>query len=70
MSKTTVEYECNVTEFHCVPPSKIVHNNFILGEKAVVISFCNMNEEPVHTSEMSKEDAIRLANLILNHYKQ
>jgi hypothetical protein len=69
MSKKRIEYECNATQIHCMPPAKIVHNNFILGEEAVVISFCNMNEDPVYTSEMSKEDAVRLANLILNHYK-
>ena len=67
--KIRVELEYNATEIHCFPKKRIVTNNFTLNPEAMKISFCNMNEDVVHFSEMSKEDAIRLAKSILNNYK-
>lgn len=64
-----IELEYNATEFHCMPEKRIVTNNFTLNPEAMQISFCNMNEDVVYFSEMSKEDAISLANKILNNYK-
>jgi predicted transcriptional regulator len=60
--------ECNATEYNVLPPKENEKNIFAITEKAVVISFCDSKEKVIEQSEISSEDAIKLAKFILQYY--
>jgi hypothetical protein len=67
---TTILFECNVTEFDIIPKKENDEISFALNEKAMVINFMDTKKQSILMhSEMDKEDAIRLAQLILFNYK-
>ena len=67
---TTILFECNVTEFDIMPKKENDEICFALNEKAMVINFMDTKKQSILMhSEMDKEDAIRLAKLILFNYK-
>lgn len=67
---TTILFECAVTEFDIIPKKENDEICFALNEKAMVINFMDTKKESILMhSEMDKEDAIRLAQLILFNYK-
>jgi hypothetical protein len=63
-----VQLECEVTEFNVMPDEENEKNIFYFHEKSLVISFANKDEEVISQSEISREDTIRLAKLILHLY--
>lgn len=60
-------FECDVTEFNIIPPEDNSANCFSINEKCLIINL--MDDENIYTqTEISKEDAIKLAKLILFVY--
>jgi len=60
-------FECEVTEFDIMSEEENRNNSFSINEKCLVINL--MDDEIIwHQSEISKEDAIKLAKLILFVY--
>lgn len=65
----TILFECDVTEFDITPKKDNDEICFALNKKAMVINFMNTQEDSIlMQSEIEKEDAIRLAKLILFNY--
>lgn len=64
----TIIFDCYVQEYHCVTHDENNENSFAISDKGVVINFMG-NEKPLMQSEISKEDAIKLAKLILFTYE-
>jgi hypothetical protein len=65
----TILFECDVTEFDIVPNKQNDEICFALNQKAMVINFMDTNKKSILMhSEIDKEDAIRLAKLILFNY--
>ena len=63
-----VLFECNVTEFNIIPPEDNSANCFSINEKCLIINL--MDDDIIwHQSEISKDDAIKLAKLILFVYE-
>jgi hypothetical protein len=63
-------YECEVTEFDTLPPKNNDQNTFAMNKEALVISMCASKKGEVITqTEISREDAVELAKLILNIYE-
>lgn len=58
-------FEASVTEYSCIPPIDNEINTFSIDEKSMVISFLDENEVVLTQSEISIEDAKKLARLIL-----
>jgi len=61
--------ECPVTEYNSIPPEKNTENVFSLNEKSMIISFMNDKEKIIMQSEISAEDALRLARMIVYFYE-
>ena len=61
---STILFECDATEYACIPPEDNDINSFSINEKSLVISFC-VEGNVLLQSEISIEDARRLAKLIL-----
>lgn len=67
----TILFECDVTEFDIVPKKENDEICFALNEKAMVINFMDTrNNAILMHSEIEKNDAIRLAKLILFNYNE
>jgi hypothetical protein len=66
---SSITYECNVTQFDVIPPKENNENIFVLNPKCLIINFMD-NEVIMLQSEIEKEDAIKLAKLILFTYNQ
>jgi hypothetical protein len=66
---SNINFECNATEFDCVPYPDNDKNVFAINEKALIINIMNDEEIMVQT-EISKADAYRLARLILLVYEK
>lgn len=65
----TILFECDVTEFDIVPKKENDEICFALNEKAMIINFMDTrNNAILMHSEIEKNDAIRLAKLILFNY--
>jgi hypothetical protein len=65
----TILFECDVTEFDIVPKKENDEICFALNPKAMVINFMDTrNKHILMHSEIDKNDAIRLAKLILFNY--
>jgi len=58
-------FECEVTEFDTLPIKINKTNSFSINQNCVVISFCDKDENVIAQSEISIEDAKKLAKLIL-----
>jgi hypothetical protein len=69
MRMSKISIECNVTEFAVYPPEEYEKVLFYLDEKCVVISFMDDNDNVLTQTEIEKNDAINLANVILLNYK-
>ena len=63
-----VQLECDVTEYHVYPNEDNEKNIFYFHKEAMVINFVNDSEDILSQSEISAEDALRLAKLILHLY--
>ena len=61
--------ECDVTEYNTKPPEKNTENVFSLNEKSMIISFMNDKEKIIMQSEISAEDTLRLARMIVYFYE-
>lgn len=64
--EVTADFE--VVEYNTIPQKNNTINTFFMGKQSVVINFCNKDEKVLQQSEISKEDAIKLAKLILHIY--
>lgn len=58
-------FEAEVTEFQSMPVKHNTINAFSINENSMVISFCDSNNNVNAQSEISIEDAKKLARLIL-----
>ena len=66
---STILYECDVTEFDIIPNKENHLNAFALNKKSVIISMMNTDTEKILAqTEISREDAVELAQLILLKY--
>jgi hypothetical protein len=66
----TIIYECEVSEYEIISNLKYDKNVFYLNKDAIVISFCDTDDTVIDQSEMTIDDAIRLAKLILHYYER
>jgi len=66
---SNINYECNATEFDCVPYPDNDKNVFAINQKALIINLMN-GEDILIQTEIEKADAIRLARLILLVYEE
>jgi hypothetical protein len=66
---SSISFECNVTQFDVMPPKGNNENIFVLNPKCLIINFMD-NQKIMFQSEIEKEDAIKLAQLILLRYNQ
>jgi hypothetical protein len=64
---SSISYECDVTQFDVIPPKENNENIFVLNPKCLIINFME-NERVIMQSEIEKQDAIKLAQLILLRY--
>ena len=62
--------KCAVTEYHSEPPKDNQNINFCLEEKAIVINLLDLDNRLMLHTEISKEDAIELAQTILMKYEK
>lgn len=65
-----IQLECNTTEHHIVPRLENEFTVFYLQNKAMIINFVDEDENVFEQSEISKEDALRLARLIIHCYER
>jgi hypothetical protein len=63
----SITFECDVTQFDVIPPKGNNENIFVLNSKSLIINFMD-NERIIMQSEIEKQDAIKLAQLILLRY--
>jgi hypothetical protein len=63
-----VQLECDTTEYYVIPKSENESNVFYFQDKAMIINFVGKDDNILSQSEISKEDALRLARLINNLY--
>jgi hypothetical protein len=66
---SSISYECDVTQFDVIPPKGNNENIFVLNPRCLIINLMD-NERIMFQSEIEKEDAIKLAKLILFTYNQ
>jgi hypothetical protein len=66
---SNINFECNATEFDCVPYPDNDKNVFAINQKALIINLMN-GEDILIQTEIEKADAIRLAKLILLVYEE
>jgi hypothetical protein len=66
---SSISFECDVTQFDVIPPKGNNENIFVLNPKCLIINLMD-NERIMFQSEIEKEDAIKLAKLILFTYNQ
>jgi hypothetical protein len=66
---SSISYECDVTQFDVIPPKGNNENIFVLNPRCLIINLMD-NERTIFQSEIEKEDAIKLAQLILFTYNQ
>ena len=66
---SSITYQCDVTQFDVIPPKGNNENIFVLNPKCLIINLMD-NERIMFQSEIEKEDAIKLAQLILFTYNQ
>lgn len=62
---SSIIFECEVTEYNIIPPKENTHNAFNISNSCLVISFCDSDDNVITQSEISIEDARKLAKLIL-----
>lgn len=66
---STILFECDATEFAINPPKENDENSFALNDKSLVINFMNTHKDKIlMQSEISIEDALELAKLIIFKY--
>jgi len=66
---SSITFECDVTQFDVIPPKGNNENIFVLNPRCLIINLMD-NERIMFQSEIEKEDAIKLAKLILFTYNQ
>ena len=59
-----IELTTDTTEYYVMPNKENVKTVFCIQDKAMVISFCNFENTPISQSEISIEDAHKLAKYI------
>lgn len=65
----SIIYECDVTEHNVIPAIENSKNRFFISYKALVISMLGEDDQTcINQTEISREDAIELARLILFKY--
>ena len=66
---SSITYECSVTEYNVIPAIENSKNCFFISDKALVISMLGEDDQTcINQTEISREDAIELARLILFKY--
>lgn len=64
---STILFDCDATEFEVTPPKENNENNFALCEKSLIINIMQSDNILMQT-EISKNDALELAKLIIFKY--
>ena len=59
-----IELICETTEYAVYPDKKIEKTTFHVHENCMVISFCDKDENVITQSEISIEDAGKLAQVL------
>lgn len=68
---STIILECSVTEFDTNPPKENDENVFAINQDCLIINLVDSIKDKILTqTEISKEDAIELAKLILLKYER
>lgn len=66
---SSILFECGVTEFDIIPKKENDEISFAINKDSLIINFMDSrNSEILMQSEIEKQDAIRLAKLILFNY--
>jgi len=66
---SSILFECAVTEYDIIPKEKNDEISFAINENCLIINFMDSkNSEILMQSEIEKNNAIRLAKLILFNY--
>jgi hypothetical protein len=68
MDKTTMQVITDVTEYKTITNENLIYNKFIIHHDSMVIQMLDNKNKSVLTTEMSKDDAIKLAYSILKYY--
>jgi hypothetical protein len=66
---SSITFECDVTQFDVIPPKGNNENIFVLNPRCLIINLMD-NERIMFQSEIEKENAVKLAQLILFTYNQ
>lgn len=64
---STILFDCDATEIEVTPPKKNDTNTFSLTQKSMIINIMH-RDKILMQSEISKEDALELAKLIIFKY--
>jgi hypothetical protein len=62
-----IKINCDVTEYIACPEDENIQNIFTIYDKCFIIEFCDKDENILYHSEISIEDAKKLAKMILNY---
>jgi len=62
---STTIFEAEVTEFNCIPAEDAMFTIFKIHDYSMTIEVCDENKNLICESEISIEDAKKLARLIL-----
>jgi len=60
-----ITFDCEVTEYNILPKKFNIENTFYITDNCLVINFCDSDDNVIAQSEISIEDARKLARLIL-----
>ena len=61
-------FECDITDFVVSPPEEYEKNQFVISDNSLQINLLDDNNIMLTNTEISKEDALQLAKLILLKY--
>ena len=61
----TLKLQCNTTEFDSFPPEECEFTQFEINERSMSVKALDANEVELSQTEISIEDAVKLAKLIL-----
>lgn len=65
-----VQLECTTTEYYVYPKVENESTVFHFEDKGMIINFTDEDNNVLEQSEISKEDALRLARLIIHLYER
>ena len=64
-----IQLECATTEYYVYPKTENESTVFHFENKGMIINFVDEDDNVLEQSEIAKEDALRLARLIIHCYE-